>query len=29
LLPAAVYEELLDKFIKAVEARLAAAVPRT
>ena len=29
LLPAAVYEELLGKFIKALEARLAAAVPRT
>ena len=29
VLPAAVYEELRAKFIMAVEARLAAAVPRT
>ncbi len=29
MLPATVYEELVGKFIKAVEARLAAAVPRT
>ena len=29
LLPAALYKELLSKFIQAVEARLAAAVPRT
>ncbi len=28
MLPAAVYQELLGKFIRAVEARLAAAVPR-
>ena len=29
VLPAAIYEDLRAKFIKAVEARLAAAVPRT
>ena len=29
LLPAALYKDLLSKFIQAVEARLAAAVPRT